>query len=162
VQHVHFVYARAIGRYEQLCLELLDEGRHHLLVVHNDKKNPVDYLLECTIPVGCPKCSLLGTSVAKELGVLLLPPDVCLISQTIIEPEELHCEVGKADIDPKEGILKRFGLLGVNTGRRSVDQLVGSSDLQEDEFLEDFAEVRKVLDSEIIEVFEGLWQSQSV
>ena len=26
MQHVHFVYARAIGCYEQLGLELLDEG----------------------------------------------------------------------------------------------------------------------------------------
>jgi hypothetical protein len=122
----------------------------------------VDYLLEYTIPVGRPERSPLGTSVAKELGVLLLPPDIRLVAQTIVKPEELSFRGGKADVDPKERILKRFGLAGVNTGRRSVDQLVGSVDLWEDEFFEDFAEIRKVLDSEIIEVFEGLRQGWSV
>ena len=91
MQHVHFVYARAIGRDEQLGLELLDEGCRHLLVVRDDEKDPVDYLLECTVPVGGPERSSLRTSVTEELGVLLLPPDVRLVSQTIVEPEELHC-----------------------------------------------------------------------
>ena len=157
MQHVHFSYARAIGRYEQLGLELPDEGGRCVLVVRGDEKDTVDDLLECTIPVGCPERSSLGARVAEGLRVLLLPIDVRVVAQTIVEPKELHCEVGKADIDAKEGIIKRFGIVRVYTGRRSVDEIVGSVDLWEDELPEDIAEVRKVLDSEIIEVFKGLW-----
>jgi hypothetical protein len=160
-QYVHWLYARAIGRDEQLALELLDEGLRNIRIVCNDEKDPVDDLLECTVPIGRPECSPLGTSVAEELGVLLLAPDVRIVAQTIVEPEELHSQVGKGDVDPKEGVLKRFGFGGVDTGRSSVDQVISSVDLWEYEFLEDFAEVRKVFDSEIIEDFEGLWQSRS-
>ena len=129
MQYVHLLYARAIGCYEQLTLELLDEGCRHLLVIRDDEEDPVDDLLECTVPVGRPECSPLGTSVAEELGILLLPPNVRLVAQIIVESEELHSQVGKTDVDPKEGVIKRFGFCGVNWGRGSVDQLVSSVNL---------------------------------
>jgi hypothetical protein len=162
VQKVHFLYARAIWCYEQLIIELLDESCRHLFIVCGDDEDPVDDLLECTVPVGRPECSPLGTSITEELGILLLPPDIRIVAQAIVEPEELHSQVGKADVDPKEGVIICFGFAGVNTGWRTVYQVVSSVDLREDEFLENLAEVRKVFDSEIIKVFEGLWQSWSV
>ena len=113
---MYVVYARAIGRDEQLALELLDEGRRNLLVVRDDEKDPVDYLLERTVPVGRLERSPLGTSAAEELRVLLLPPGVCLIAQAIVEPEKLHCEVGKPTLTSREGYSNILGLLRLTRG----------------------------------------------